>query len=335
MDFLGIKLEGRIVLAPMAGVTDSPFRILARRCGAAMVYTELASSEAMMRDSARTRRLMEFLPEERPIGIQIFGANPEAMAAAAAEAESLNPDLVDINFGCPAKKVVRGGGGAAVLQDLDLFRRIVAKVTGRVSLPVTLKIRSGWDSGSIVAVEAARIAEGEGARAVAVHARTRSMGFGGRADWDIIRRVRESVGIPVIGNGDVREPADAAGMLERTGCDLVMIGRGALGRPWLLSAAQHYIDSGESKDEPLHEERIRICLEHYDLALHLNGERRAVLEMRKHIGWYLKGMPGASRVKQAVFHETDPGKVREMLGGYRAGLSLSSRAIDGYPNPEL
>ena len=316
------KIQGLTVLAPMAGITDSSFRLLAREHGASMVYTELISANALTRDSEKTMRLMRFENAERPIGIQLFGSDPAIMARAAEIAEKLQPELIDLNFGCPAKKVAKQEAGAAILKDLPRMREIIKQVKSATSLPVSSKIRSGWDYNSIVATEAASILEEEGACAVTVHARTRKMGFSGTADWTIIRDVKQILSIPVIGNGDIRSPDDAGRMLKETGCDLIMIGRGACGRPWLFQQTESFLKNGFRRDDPSFQDRIDICLRHYDLALSRIETQRAVREMRKHIGWYLKGMPGVTRIKQEIFHMDDPEMVRTRLLTFRDQLSV-------------
>jgi len=309
----------------MAGVADRAFRILSRQYGAALVYTELVSANGLVRHNEKTRRLMRIMPEERPVGIQLFGNDPGAMAGAARMAVSEGPDLIDLNFGCPVRRVAaRQQAGAGLLRDLPRMGEIVKNVISAVSLPVTGKIRSGWNTGHIVAVEAARILENEGASAVTVHARTRDMVFRGSADWSVIRDVRQAVSIPVIGNGDVITPDDAKRMLDETGCDLVMIGRGACGQPWIFHHINHYLETGELLPEPPFRERIRICLNHYDLALMHCSMDKAVREMRKHIGWYLKGMPGCAHVRREIFQMTDPEEVRNRLLRYMASVAQTS-----------
>jgi tRNA-dihydrouridine synthase B len=265
-------------------------------------------------------KLISFMPEERPIGVQLFGSDPGIMKEAARMVSQVNPDFIDLNFGCPAKKVVKQGAGAAVLNDLARLRRIVKSVISATKIPVTVKIRSGWNEKHIVAVQVARILEEEGAAAVTVHPRTRKMGFKGKADLEIIRKVRESVSMPVIGNGDVVTPADAKKMLEQTGCDLVMIGQGSLGRPWIFRLVNQYLETGEILKEPTYRQRVDICLKHYKLALEFLGEERAVKEMRKHIGWYLKGLPGSHIVKQNIFNLEEPEMVESSLRHYREHL---------------
>jgi tRNA-dihydrouridine synthase B len=316
----GFDVTGRAVLAPMAGITDTPFRLLARECGASLVFTELVSADGLVRSSEKTFKLMEFQPQERPIGIQLFGADPFIMGEAARLAESVQPDWIDLNFGCPAKKVVRRGAGAALLTDLERLKQIAGRVVSIVHLPVSAKIRSGWEEGKPVAVEAARILESEGVAAVTVHARTRQAGFKGRADWSVIREVREAVSIPVIGNGDAASAGEAERMIRETGCDLVMIGRGALGRPWIFSMMNPAPGRGDQAVEPGYRERIDICLRHYRLALQYRPASKAVKEMRKHIAWYIKGMPGAAEFRKEAFTLMDADEVMRRLEEFKNRL---------------
>ena len=311
-----VKISGRSILAPMAGVADTPFRLIAKEWGASAVFTELISADGIVRNSAKSYRLFQFLSEERPIGVQLFGNEPEIMTKAAIEVEKVKPDFIDLNFGCPAKKVVARGAGAALLKELPRMRAIVRAVVSAVSTPVFGKIRSGWDDKHLVAVEAARILEEEGACAVTVHPRTQKMKFKGKADWEIIKQVKESVSIPVIGNGDIMSPKDGKKMMNTTGCDLIMIGRGALGRPWIFKQTNHYLKTGELLEEPDNKKRIEVCIKHYNLAIKSLGEERAVKEMRKHIGWYVKGMPGSSKFRREIFLLTDPETVISKLRKY-------------------
>jgi len=296
----GVRLKNPVVAAPMAGVTDRAYRILAREAGCALTFTEMVSDQALLYGSPRTALILEHSGEAGPLAVQIFGSRPDYMAAAAEMVADGGADIIDINMGCPTPKIVRNGEGAALMKDPELAAAIVAAVVKRVNIPVTVKMRRGWDESSVNAVELARRVEAAGAAAVAVHGRTRAQFYSGRADWEIIRRVKQAVKIPVIGNGDVFTPQDARRMLLETGCDAVMIGRASLGNPWIFSRTVHYLETGELPPLPEPEEKLHTALRHLDLLVELKGERVAVWEMRKHAAWYLKGLRGAARMRERI-----------------------------------
>ncbi len=295
-----LQLDGVAVLAPLAGVGNLPFRLLCRRQGAALVFSEMLSCHGLIRKQPNTWRMLASDPEERPVAFQLFGADPDAMAEASLRLAEAGADLVDLNFGCPVPKVVRHNGGAALLKTPELLQAIVAACARRCPRPVTVKIRAGWDEDRINAAEIARRAQDAGAAAVTVHARTRAQRFGGEAQWDVIAAVTRAVGLPVIGNGDVVTGADAARMLAETGCQAVMVGRGALGRPWVFAHIRHYLDTGVELPEPGRRERAGLIREHFAGLRALKGERTARLEMRKHSAWYLKGLAGAAEARRRI-----------------------------------
>lgn len=304
------------MLAPMAGITDSPFRLLCRRHGAAMVYTEMLSAEGLARGHGKTRRMAGFRPEERPVAMQLFGSRPEAFAAAVAAFGEEGPDFFDLNFGCPAPKVVRSGGGSSLLREPGRVAAIARAAVGASGRPVLAKIRSGWEVGSENAVEVARILEDCGVAAIAVHGRSRGQMFAGRADWTVIARVGRAVSIPVIGNGDVRSGEDAKRMVDETGCRLVMVGRAAQGAPWIFSEINAVLDPEAGKPYvagPGWPAKLEIIREHLELMVAEKGEQRGVLEMRKHLGWYVKGAHGAARLRQELMKAVTAAQVKELL----------------------
>ena len=300
----------------MAGVTDKVYRRLAKKEGAALIFSEMISADGLVRNSKKTYEMLEFEPCERPIGIQIFGSDPAVMAEAVRRLGPFQPDFIDLNFGCPVKKVIRRGAGAALLLDLPRLKKIASAVVQATDIPVLGKFRSGWNEKSIMALQVGRIMEDSGVCGVTLHARTRSMGYSGEADWDLIRQLKEAVSIPVIGSGDVHTHMDVRRMLDQTGCDLVMVGRGSLGRPWIFRMANEYLETGEEPKPPSHRERIDTCITHIKMELDWLGEEKGVRTMRKHIAWYLKGMPGNIRVKQSLFDTLDPARVIERLQKY-------------------
>jgi tRNA-dihydrouridine synthase B len=295
-----LNLSGRVILAPMAGVTDSSFRILARSFGAALSYTEMISADGLVRQNTNSLRLLYFKEEERPIGVQLYGSDPEKVASAAKEVERLQPDLIDLNFACPVKKVTKKNGGAAVLRDLGLLKKIVSSVTKSVSLPITLKIRSGWDSENIVALEVAKIAEDCGVSAITIHPRTGKSLFRGKANWDIIREVKSKVKLTILGSGDIFSPQDIREMIDSTGCDGVMVGRGALGNPWIFQRANHYLAKNELLPEPSVQEVVDVALKHLSLSVEERGEYWGIMRMRKHLLWYIKKLPRNQELRKSI-----------------------------------
>lgn len=317
--------QNPLVLAPMAGITDLPFRIICREMGAGIVYSEMVSAEALIRDQPRTMEMLATDPREQPVAFQIFGCRPASMAGAAKLLSDRAIDIIDINMGCPVPKVLRSGAGSALLRDLGLAKEIMQAVVAAASKPVTVKIRLGWDAKSIIAVELAQIAEAAGIAAVAVHARTKAMGFSGKADWDMIRTVKQAVGIPVVGNGDVRSGGDAKRMLDETGCDGVMIGRGIQGNPWIFREAAAYIQTGTAPAPPTLEEREKVMLRHLRDVVGMLGERVGVREMRKHLCWYTKGLPGGGEIREKVNHLERASEVEHAVRVYFDGLSAYQR----------
>ena len=307
-----------LYLAPMAGVSEAPFRRLCRRFGADVVVSEFLSSEGLRRGSERTFEMAAFDASERPIGIQIFGADPAAMAEAAAlVSEVFAPEFVDINFGCPVKKVVKRNGGSGCLKDLDLVQRIIRAVVDATPLPVTVKIRSGWDEATRDPVGIALRCQEAGARALTLHARSRTQMFTGSARWEEIAAVVRALEIPVIGNGDVNTAGDVVRMREQTGCAGVMIARGCFGNPWLFRDARALLDGLAVPPAPTPEERFATALEHARLTLELDGDTaKTVLEFRKHLGWYVRGLPGAAQLRERLHRVGSLAEVERIFSGY-------------------
>ncbi len=295
-----LNLENRVFLSPMAGVTDLPFRLICKEQDCGMLYTEMVNAKALCYDDKNTKKMLNIEDEEHPVAIQIFGSDPEYMGGAAKILNSYPNEILDINMGCPAPKVVKNGDGSALLKNPELAAKVLRAVVGNSEKPVTLKIRKGWDDTCINAVEIAKIAEDCGISAIAIHGRTREQYYSGKADWDIIRQVKENVSIPVIGNGDVFEVEDAINMLNQTNCDAIMIGRGAQGNPWIFKRINHYMQTGEILKGPTLEEKIDTAMKHLKLAVEEHGEYVAVREMRKHIAWYLKGLRNSARVRDEI-----------------------------------
>ena len=295
-----VNLDNNIILAPMAGVTDLPFRLLCKEQGAGLVCTEMVSAKAISFHNKNTEALLTTTPQERPVSLQLFGSDPDIISEMAAYIEERPFDILDINMGCPVPKVAGNGEGSALMQNPRLVGEIISKTVKAIKKPVTVKIRKGFTEQNANAVEIARIAEASGASAIAVHGRTREQYYSGRADWDIIRQVKEAVRIPVIGNGDIDSPQQAAMMLEKTGCDGIMIGRGARGNPWLFGEIRAYLESGELLPRPSKEEVRNMMLRHARMQIEYKGDYIGIREMRKHISWYTTGYPGSAKLRGAI-----------------------------------
>lgn len=309
-----VELQNNIILAPMAGLTDLPFRLICEKYNPGLTVTEMVSSKALYYNDEKTKQLLKMDGEKRPISAQIFGSDIESMAYSANYVSKI-ADIVDINMGCPAPKVVKNGDGSKLLLDLDKVYEIVRAVVKSSSVPVTVKMRKGWDSEHIVAVEAAKAVESAGASAVAIHGRTRSEYYTGTADWNIIKKVKENVSIPVIGNGDIKSPEDAKRIFEQTNCDGIMIGRATLGKPWILEQIRTYLEDGTIRKIP-NTEILETILNHINLEVKEKGEYTGVREMRKHICYYLKGLPGASLVRDKINHLDSKEEVEKELMEY-------------------
>lgn len=327
MQIGSVKLNNNVFLAPMAGVTDKAFRILCKGMGCGLTYTEMVSAKGMHYKSENTEELLDMAEEEKPAAAQIFGSDPDIMAETAAAVEKKGAAIIDINMGCPTPKIVKNGDGSALMLKPDLVREIVRSVVRAVGVPVTVKIRKGWDESSVNAVEIAGIAEQEGASAVTVHGRTREQFYSGKADWNIIKQVKASLKIPVIGNGDVFSPQDALQLLQETGCDAVMIGRGAQGNPWIFGRVIEYLRSGEPLPEPSAEERLQMLLRHLHMIVDFKGENTGVKEMRKHAAWYLKGLHGSAQVKTEIHTAVTVRHIEEIVGRYFEELAGTQRHV--------
>ena len=298
-----VEIKNNVVLAPMAGISNSAYRTIIKEMGAGLIYAEMVSDKAISYESKKTIDMLYMTDMERPIAQQIFGSDKESFIKAAKYIEkTMKPDIIDINMGCPVPKVaIKNQAGSALLKNPEKVYEIVSSVVKSVNVPVTVKIRSGWDSNSINAVEIAKMIERAGASAITVHPRTRAQGYTGKADWNIIKEVKENVTIPVIGNGDIKSCYDAKRMLEETKCDAVMIGRGALGNPWLIKECVEYLDTGKEPIKVPLKEKMEMVKRHYKLLEETKGEKLALLEMRTHAAWYLKGLENSTKLKEAIF----------------------------------
>ena len=313
-----VEVKNNVVLAPMAGICNSAFRRIIKEMGAGLIYAEMVSDKAIMYENAKTEDMLYLTEEERPISQQIFGSDVESFVIAAKRIYELqHPDIIDINMGCPVPKVaVSAQAGAALLKNPDKIYEIVKKVKESVPIPVTVKIRSGWDKDNINAVEVAKICEKAGASAICVHPRTRNQRYEGEADWSIIKAVKDAISIPVIGNGDIKSIYDAKKMFDETNCDAIMIGRATLGNPWLIKNIIDYLKNGEKPKEVTKKEKINMCKKHLNYLLEFKNEKTAVLEMRSHVAWYLKGLEGSNDVKRKIFLSTTKEEMLSILNDY-------------------
>lgn len=295
-----LELKNKVFLSPMAGVTDLPFRLICKEQECGLLYTEMINGKALCYDDENTKKMLKIEKEEHPVAVQIFGSEPDFMGRAAEIMNEYPNEILDINMGCPAPKVVKNGDGSALMKNPKLAEKVLKAVVKNSNKPVTLKIRKGWDDNSVNAVEIAKMAESCGISALAIHGRTREQYYTGKADWDIIAEIKKNLNIPVIGNGDVFTIEDSINMLDKTGCDAIMIGRGAQGNPWIFKRINHYMNTGEILPEPTLNEKISTAIKHLKLAVEEHGEYVAVREMRKHIAWYLKGLRNSARLRDEI-----------------------------------
>lgn len=311
-----IELDNNVILAPMAGVTDMPYRIICKEFGAGLVYSEMISAKGLYYNNKNTETLLKIDSKERPVAVQLFGSEPDLLADMATKVQDYGVDIIDINMGCPVPKIVNNGEGSALMNNPKLIGEIVNKVSRSIEIPLTIKIRKGFNDESVNAVEIAKIAEANGVSAVAVHGRTREQYYSGKADWDIIKEVKESVDIPIIGNGDIFEPEDAKAMIDHTGCDGVMIGRGAQGNPWIFKRTVHYLQTGQLSPRPTTRQVFDMALKHAKNLIEFKGEYIGIREMRKHVGWYTKGLYNTTSLRQLINHVEDYNQLEKVISDY-------------------
>lgn len=314
MEIGNVRLENNVFLAPMAGITDKAMRMITKPFGAGLMYTEMVSGKALLYNNKKTEELLDVSEEEQPIAAQLFGHEPKVLAEIAYKATEVGAKIIDINMGCPAPKITSNGEGSALMKNPSLAGEIIKEVVGAAEAPVTVKIRKGWDEGSVNAVELAKIAEQNGASAVTVHGRTRTQFYEGTADLDIIKEVVSSVKIPVIGNGDITDGKSAKHMLDYTGCGGIMIGREAQGNPWIFKEVLTYLKSGEAVLPPMLEERCGVMKKHLLLICGLKGEARGIPESRKHMAWYVKGIRGGAKMREKIFKAQTCAEMLDIIG---------------------
>ncbi len=308
-----IELKYGLALGPMAGVTDMTYRMLCREQGCELTYTEMVSAKAILYKNKNTNELLEAHEGDRPLAVQLFGSDPEIMADIAMQVAERDIDIIDVNMGCPVPKIVNNGEGSALMKNPSLVYSILSSMTAKVKKPVTVKIRKGFSDDEVNADEVARAAEAAGVAAIAVHGRTRQQYYSGKADWDIIKKVKQSVKIPVIGNGDIFNAIDAKNMYEYTGCDAVMVARGAQGNPWIFSEIRSLMDTGIIPPRPSKQDIKDMMLKHLDLIVSAKGEYIGIRQMRKHIAWYTKGLEGSSRLRDRINYAENVGELKELI----------------------
>lgn len=327
MIFNNRKLTGRVVLAPLAGISDSPFRSICRSMGAAIVFTEMISADGMLQRNVQTLDYLFFREQERPIGFQFFGSDPVTFVKAIELAEQYQPDFIDLNFGCPVKKVIKRGAGAALLKDARKIEKIATAVVRNASKPVFAKIRKGWDENSSNAVEIAKILEQCGIAAITIHPRTQVQAYRGHSDWHTIKQIKENVSIPIIGSGDVRSAMDAQRMIDKTSCDMVMIGRASLGNPWIFREADYFIKTGKTLPVPWLDEKLNVILSHVEDVIAIKGEKKGLQQLRKHLGWYTKGLPNSTEIRAELFRLKNKDAIKTCLMNYFNDLKTN----ENYP----